>query len=343
MATHCVVDFNNIIQRAKHVVKIYDTPEEYVGTIMSIVFNSLRKSFNKFNADHAVMCMDSYSWRNIVYPLYKANRKIDKADASESDLLKHHLTKQVMRDLGVFLKDYTNVTVLEEYGVEADDFIARWVQRHPNDEHVIVSADGDFKQLVRDNVELYNPLSGVMYTPVGVFYQPGGLLSGKFKGGETIQRYGEDWRVKLDKQGEPERCDPEWELFFKCIRGDVSDNIKSSFPRVSVVRMRAALNARHTDPLIWNNFLNEEWGEDRVRVGDRYEFNRSLIDLTNQPEEIIGLMDEVIDKEVLKEQKRMVSIYFQKFCSKYGLDRVSQGLNTMVPLLSYSYQKAKNA
>ena len=32
--------------------------------------------------------------------------------------------------------------------LEADDLIAGWVQAHPNDNHVIISTDGDFAQLL---------------------------------------------------------------------------------------------------------------------------------------------------------------------------------------------------
>lgn len=157
---YALIDFNNLVQRAKHVIHDYSSPEEFVGMTMTVVFNSMRKAFNKFKSDHAVICMDSYSWRKEIYEQYKANRVQKEKNATEEDVAKHEYTKRVMRDLGAFLREYTNVTVLEEYGLEADDFIARWIQRHTGEDHdhIIISADGDFKQLVRDNVELYNPL-----------------------------------------------------------------------------------------------------------------------------------------------------------------------------------------
>ncbi len=333
-----LIDFNNIVQRAKHVIRDYDSPEEYVGMTMTIVFNSMRKAFNKFKSDHAVICMDSYSWRKEVYAEYKGNRAAKEKNATDEEIEKHEYTKRVMRDVGEFLREYTNVTVLEEYGLEADDFIARWIQRHAGAEfdHVIISADGDFKQLVCDNVELYNPLSDTMYTRFGVFYQDGKRAG---KDIETAERYGETWKVKLDKKtGEPEIFNPEWELFQKCIRGDVSDNIKAAYPRVSTTKMRRAFDARVTNPMEWNNFLNETWGPENVLVRDRYEDNKLLIDLTNQPEDVIACMDEVINKAVKKETRRMVSVYFQKFCGKYRLDRILQSSSVIVPFLSLPYK-----
>jgi len=340
MTRYCLVDYNNLIQRAKHVVNQYENIDEYVSMTMTIVFNSMRKAFNKFKADHAVICMDAYSWRKEIYPEYKANRK--NRDVTPEDIEKHEATKRVMRELGAFLKNYTNVTVLEEFGIEADDFIARWVQRHSDEksDHVIISADGDFKQLVCENVELFNPLSDTMYTHYGVFYQDGRRPG---RDSETIDRYGETWRIKLDKKtGEPEMFDPKWELFEKCVRGDISDNIKSAYPRVSTTKMRNAFAARESgNALDWNNFLNEEWGDNKVRVGDRIEFNKSLIDLTYQPEDVIKYMDDVIDRETVKEQRKMVAVYFQKLCGKYRLERVSQNSSMIVPLLSRPYKSGK--
>ena len=176
--------------------------------------------------------------------------------------------------------------------------------------------------------------------PFSVFYQDGRRPG---RDSETIDRYGETWRIKLDKKtGEPEMFDPKWELFEKCVRGDISDNIKSAYPRVSTTKMRNAFAARESgNALDWNNFLNEEWGDNKVRVGDRIEFNKSLIDLTYQPEDVIKYMDDVIDRETVKEQRKMVAVYFQKLCGKYRLERVSQNSSMIVPLLSRPYKSGK--
>ena len=41
---------------------------------------------------------------------------------------------------------WTNEQTAQFYKIpiEADDFIARWIQNHPDAEHVIVSSDSDF-------------------------------------------------------------------------------------------------------------------------------------------------------------------------------------------------------
>lgn len=78
-----------------------------------------------------------------------------------------------------------------------------------------------------------------------------------------------------------ESDDPEYYLFEKCIRGDKSDNIFSAFPRVRSTRLEKA----YDDPSEMLSLL-ETKRKDGVRVGDEYEFNRTLIDLTRQPEHI---------------------------------------------------------
>ena len=56
-----------------------------------------------------------------------------------------------------FVTDKTNCTVTAGIlQLEADDLIAGWVQAHPNDNHVIISTDGDFAQLIAPNVRQYN-------------------------------------------------------------------------------------------------------------------------------------------------------------------------------------------
>jgi 5'-3' exonuclease len=51
---------------------------------------------------------------------------------------------------------------------EADDIIARWIALHPQDEHVIVSSDSDFVQLIAPNVKLYNGINDHLFSPEGV-------------------------------------------------------------------------------------------------------------------------------------------------------------------------------
>ena len=61
-----------------------------------------------------------------------------------------------------FVTDKTNCTVHIIRVLEADDPIAGWIQAHPNDDHVIISTDGDFAQLIAPNVKQYNGVSNTI-------------------------------------------------------------------------------------------------------------------------------------------------------------------------------------
>ena len=71
---------------------------------------------------------------------------------------------EIFDELKTFLIEKTNVTVLRHERLEADDLIAGWCQNHPNDDHVIISTDGDFAQLIAPNVRQYNGVTYYYYT-----------------------------------------------------------------------------------------------------------------------------------------------------------------------------------
>ena len=329
---YCIVDVNNLVHRSKHAVGHYDTFDECVGMVLSILFGSLRKTYEKFGAEHCVACFDSSSWRKEVFPEYKADRK---RDDSPVKLEEDEIIHQVLSDLRNFLEQSTNVTVLYAEGVEADDFVARWTQLHHHDgfTNVIISADGDFKQLVREGVELYDPIRMHLYTIDGVFYQDGYKAA---KDQRVVQRHGETWKVKINKEGEAEFVEPEWELFVKCIRGK-KNNLKSAYPRVRTNKMREAFDDKGGPK--WNDFINSMWGEEdnRQSVRERYDFNRNLMDLRRQPANIVQRMDRTIDVATDRETTAMIGAWFNRFCTTYGLVRLKEQAKFYMPILSAKY------
>jgi len=327
-----IIDVNNLVHRSKHVVSKYDSFDECVGMVLTILFGSLRKSYERFGAEHCVACFDNYSWRKDVYPEYKGDR--DK-ESSPIKIEENEIIKQVLINLRKFLKEYTNVTVLEQRGAEADDFIARWVQLHddPSFTHIIISADGDFKQLVREGVDLFDPIRNHLYTEKGVFYQDGRRAR---KDQATVERHGETWKRKFTKGGDPEIVEPEWELFVKCIRGR-KNNLKTAWPRITTKKMRIAFEDRGGPK--WNDFINSIWGpeDNRQSVRQRYDFNRKLLDLRLQPNDIRLKMDEEINEALSSENKMMVGAYFAKFCGKYRLVRLADQAASITQILASPY------
>ncbi len=70
---------------------------------------------------------------------------------------------------------------------------------------------------------------------------------------------------------------------------------------------------------------------------DRYEFNRSLIDLTMQPDDIKELMDNTIVEQVQKTRKTGIGIHFLRFCERNGLVNVSKEANDHAEYLNAPY------
>lgn len=351
----CIVDMSNLIHRARHAVgnqyaasrpydpfgetSHIDSDEVRVGMIFNTVFQGLLNAFQRFDCDHCVAAFDARSWRRDHLDSYKANRRNKERTPSEQH--DQELVAGAIDELRDFLKEFTNVTVLYADKAEADDMIARWVQLHddPSFEHVIVSADGDFKQLVRDGVVLFDPMMTTqrgqrLYTTDGVFYYDGRKAA---KGDQIVEIHGQKWKVKIDsKTKEPEKFDPEWELFYKCIRGDESDNISPAWPRVYTSKMRKAYEGGVEE---WNNFINATWerGDQKYSVRELYERNRTLIDLRRQPPEVVDEFDMAIADALDTERTRMVGAYFAKFCAKYKLNKLASRADQFTSMLAKSY------
>lgn len=331
--TYILLDAANLFFRSRHVVRA-GTLEDRVGMAMHIIFASINKCWKDFNGTHVVACFEGRSWRKDFYPPYKAQRKAARdamsTDEQEEDVAFFQAFDQFM----TFLHEHTNVTVLQAPRCEADDFIARWIQNHPDDKHVIISSDSDFYQLITDNVSQYNGIANEHITIDGIFND---------KGKPVVDK----------KTGEPKTIgDPEWLLFEKCIRGDTSDNVFSAFPGArksgtkNKVGMKEAFADRKGMGYDWNNFMLQKWvdhegAEHRVR--DDYQRNRTLIDLTAQPEDVKEILDATIMQAVQAEHKGQVGLHFMRFCGRNNLVRLGEQVNDHARYLGASYAERANA
>lgn len=332
--TYILLDASNLFFRARHVVRGGDTDVK-VGMAMHIIFSSISKVWKDFNGSHVVACFDSRSWRKDFYTPYKAQRREQRGQLSPAQQEEDARFFEAFDDFQEFMHEKTNVTVLQAQGCEADDFIARWIQTHPDDQHVIISSDSDFYQLISNNVSQYNGIAGQHITLEGIFTDRGKLVVDK-------------------KSGEPKSIgDPEWLLFEKCIRGDTSDNIFSAFPGArkkgtkNSVGMIEAFEDRNGMGFNWNNFMLQRWvdheGVEHL-VRDDYHRNRTLIDLTAQPDEIKTVLDAAIVEAVQAPHKGQVGLHFMRFCGKHNLVRVGEQANDHAKYLGASYaQKAESS
>lgn len=322
MQTYLLVDFNNLAHRCKHVCR--GDIDTKAGMALHITFNSLRKSWRQFNGTHVVFCLDSSSWRKLIYAPYKAHRAVQHELRSPREIEDDTVFFEIMNDFVDFVKERTNVTILSCKGLEADDVIAGWVDAHPNDNHVILSGDSDFFQLIAPNVKMYDGVKNHTITLEGHFED---------NGKDVI-----DKKTKAPKKP----IEPQWELFKKIMRGDASDGVFSAYPRVRETQLRAAFDDREGKGYAWNNLMLQTWEdheEKEHRVLDDYYRNKELIDLRAQPEEIKGLMETTIQQAIQQPFKPQVGIWLLRFCDDYQLNRIGQQPESYASLLQAPYPK----
>jgi len=335
-----IVDAMNLFHRAKHVAHRGDI-DMRIGMALHITFNGLRKAWRDLGGDHVVFCLEGHSWRKHVYEDYKANRITAQLKKTQRERDDDELFFEAFNELNKFIKDKTNATVLQCPVAEADDLIASWIDLHPGSEHIILSSDSDFIQLLDERVEIYNPIANILMRHDGVFDDKGYKLEfsvksdGKIKTGDKnpmFEAEREDWM--------------QFATFLKCIRGDKSDNIFSAFPgaRLKGTRNKTGITEawddRNAGGFNWNNFMLQTWedhnGNEHV-VKDRYAINRMLVDLRLQPDEIKEQVIESIISEVDTAHKTNVGIHFMKFCSQWDLRKISKYPDEYANMLNAGY------
>jgi 5'-3' exonuclease len=327
--TYILVDTANTFFRARHVVR--GEIEEKVGMSLHTLLSSVRKAWKDFDGKHVIFCLEGRSWRKDFYEPYKRNRQVARDALSPRDAEEDKVFWETFDDFKEFIMDKTNCTVLQHPNLEADDLIAGFIQTHPDDNHVIISTDGDFAQLIAPNVRQYNGVMGITTTHEGYFDEKGKP-------------------VKDKKTGEIKAApDPQWLLFEKCMRGDTSDNVFSAYPGVRTkgsknkVGLQEAFDDRNSKGYYWNNMMLQKWVDHEGvehRVLDDYQRNVTLCDLTAQPENIKKLIAETIQAEIDKEKNvPQVGIRLMKFCGSYGLVKISEQVTSYVEPLNARYHQ----
>jgi len=312
MSTYVLVDTANTFFRARHVVR--GDVDTKVGMALHITLNSIKKAWNDFDADHVVFCLEGRSWRKDYYEPYKRNRQETRDAMNPREAEEDKVFWEIFDEFKDFIGTKTNCTMMQHPQLEADDLIAGWVQAHPNDDHVIISTDGDFAQLIAPNVRQYNGVSNTIITHEGYFDDK--------KKQPVIDK----------KTGEPKAApNPEWQLFEKCMRGDTSDNVFSAYPGVRTkgtknkVGLLEAFEDKTTKGFNWNNLMLQRWVDHNGvehRVLDDYQRNVVLCDLTAQPPEIKEIINNTVTSVQPKEIAQ-VGLRLMKFCAKWDMQRIA--------------------
>ena len=325
MNTYILVDTANTFFRARHVVR--GDIDTKVGMALHITLSSIKKAWQDFNGSHVVFCLEGRSWRKDFYEPYKRNRKETRDAMSPREAEEDKVFWEIFDEFKDFVTTKTNCTVLQNPVLEADDLIAGWIQNHPNDNHVIISTDGDFAQLISPCVRQYNGVQNMTVTHEGYFDD---------KGKPIVD--------KKTKESKP-APNPEWQLFEKCMRGDTSDNVFSAYPGVRIkgtknkVGLIEAFEDKSTKGFAWNNLMLQRWVDHNGvehRVLDDYQRNVTLCDLTAQPENIRAVIDAAVNSVETKDVTQ-VGMRLMKFCAKWDLQRIADQAQSFAEPLQARY------
>jgi 5'-3' exonuclease len=325
--TYILVDTANTFFRARHVIN--GDADIKLGMAFHITLNSIRKAWQQFNGSHVVFCLEGRSWRKDYYEPYKRNRSDARAALTEKQQDEDQVFWEAFDTFKDFIKDKTNCTVLQHPQLEADDLIAGWIQNHPDNDHVIISTDTDFLQLIAPNVRQYNGVQECTVTHKGYFDDKGNaIIDNKTKEPKTAPN-------------------PEWLLFEKCMRGDTSDNVFSAYPGVRTkgtknkVGLTEAFEDKTSKGFSWNNLMLQRWVDHEGvehRVLEDYDRNRQLIDLTAQPTDIRAIINETIQTETSAGKNvNQVGVRLMKFCHLYDLKKISEQAQSYAEPLNARY------
>jgi 5'-3' exonuclease len=325
--TYILVDTANTFFRARHVIN--GDADIKLGMAFHITLNSIKKAWQDFGGTHVVFCLEGRSWRKDHYKPYKAQRAASRAAHTEREAEEEKVFWEAFDTFKEFVTEKTNCTVMQHPRLEADDLIAGWIQSHPNDNHVIISTDTDFVQLIAPNVKQYNGVTETTITDKGYFDK---------KNKPVIDKKTNEAKVAPD---------PQWLLFEKCMRGDTSDNVFSAYPGVrekgtkNKVGLREAYSDRDSKGYSWNNMMLQRWSDhngQEHRVLDDYERNRVLIDLSAQPDEIKTIIAETIATATSANKNiSQVGIRLIKFCNLYDLKKISDQAQAYAEPLNARY------
>jgi 5'-3' exonuclease len=320
--------------------------DSMIGMALHLILNSMKKEYSKWNGTHTIFYIEGRSWRKDIYPDYKGNRPTAFAQQTIKEQEDHEILVESFDDLVEYFDQKTNITVLRNPKAEADDMIAVFIEAHPDDQHIIISSDSDFFQLLKyPNVMLYDPVKDIQIKQDGVFDDDGNRLEFILKS---------DAKIKAGKKNPNFECEKEWynyALFLKCVRGDKTDNIFSAYPGVREKGTKATIGIREAfadtnKGYAWNNFMLQKWvdhNEEEKRVKEQYEFNRTLIDLSQIPDNVKTECLQIIAEQTDRKNVPAVEIGvgFMKFCGKWALKKIGDNSTAFMPMLKAKYNNEK--
>ena len=166
-----IVDYYNNFIRSFSINPVMNENGEHFGGTFGFL-QSLKYSVGLFKPNNVIIVSDGPNAglrRRMILKEYKENRikewrpgKIRSYDFLSEEEQNNSFNFQINR-----LNEYLSVLPVRFISVpyvEADDIIAEIVNTNKEDEHIIYSTDGDFKQLISDKIMCYNPTAKVLWT-----------------------------------------------------------------------------------------------------------------------------------------------------------------------------------
>lgn len=310
MAKSLIMDANNLLYRT-FFAQIDEAEDVVIGMCHHAALWTMQKYYREYPADEIVMAFDSLSWRKlytkdlsqcVTYKKYKGHRRQNLTPSQQAKLEKFDTHVQ---EFAQMLKTETSILVLREKYLEADDLIAGYIQNNPDMQHVLVTSDKDYIQLLgRNNLTIIDPDSG----------KPRSL---------------KEWND-----------DPDFFMFEKCLRGDTSDNVMSAYPRLRSKKIVEAYSDEYAKETIMNHtfkvLVNTDDGgieEQEFNTREVFEENDLLMNLHSQPDPIKKLMVSSIENARLTKGK-FNYMKFIKFCGKHQLKNILDKVDQFVPMLA---------
>lgn len=313
MKVNLILDISTILYQNFHGMK-KETDDIITSAANMAAFTSINYYFKEFRPDEVVVAFDGKrNWRKvytkkspekITHRPYKGNRR---KGLTKSELAKLEKFDLHVEDFREILKKHTGMLILHHDYLEADDLVSGFVQAHqgPEYQNIVVTRDRDYLQLLRyENTRLFDPIDK------------------KFL---DLSEYGDD---------------ADFFMFKKCIRGDSSDNVMSSYPRLREDKIKAA----YTDEYHLNNLLKHEYTVEEICEVEgtlkEYKYttekvfreNELLMDLRRQPPGIRTLIKQTVQNAV-EERGCYNMFHFLKFCGKHGLRYMVEDIAKYAPLL----------
>jgi len=297
--------------------------------------------WKQFEGTHILFANEGRSWRYDANSAYKANRKVARVAKSIPEQEEDEIMFEALNDLVAYLDTKTNSSLIQCPVAEADDVIALWCQSHPDDDHIIISSDSDFVQLLDDNVSIYDGVMERLLKKDGVYDKNGKKVEFIIKSDSKIKT------GAINPNFFHERDDwMKYSLFIKCIRGDKSDNVFPAYPGARLkgtknkIGINEAYDDRESQGWDYNNFMLQKWVDidgKEVRVKDKYDANKLLIDLTRIPRDVQEAVIESIVEGTTRDPIPQVGVHFLKFCAKWDLQKLSQYPNDFAQMLNAKY------